>query len=555
MPNDLEIAQTARLRPIVEIGAALGLSPEDIENYGPHKGKVPIRVLESRSGGPQGKLILVTAMTPTPAGEGKTTVTVGLGQALTRLGKRACIAVREPSLGPCFGMKGGAAGGGYSQLLPMDEINLHFTGDFHAITSAHNLLAALLDNHLHFGNALRVNPRQVNWKRVLDTNDRSLRQIVIGLGGTPNGVPRESGFDITAASEIMAIFCLAESLEDLRRRLAQVIVAFDENGAAVTAEMLNAEGSLALLLKEALKPNLVQSLEGTPAFVHGGPFANIAHGCNSVLATRMGLALADVVVTEAGFGADLGAEKFFDIKCRSANLAPSAAVVVATLRALKHHGGAPKSAWSEPDRKTIDRGLPNLLKHTEIVRTFGVPCIVALNRFDGDTDEEIDYVIEKLESRGIPAAVADIWARGGEGGLALGEKVLAAADSPSRFRNLYDIGIHIKSKIGVIAHEVYGASTVVYTSEAEEKIARLEKLGLNRLPICMAKTQYSLSDNPSLFGRPGEFPITVRDLRVSAGAGFIVALTGSIMTMPGLPRHPAAEGIHVDPDGTVHGLF
>jgi|YNPNPStandDraft_1061719.scaffolds.fasta_scaffold12580_3 formate--tetrahydrofolate ligase len=555
MPSDCEIAQSAPIQPISRIAASLGLSEEELELYGPYKAKIPLRVFHRLSNTSYGKLILVTAMTPTPAGEGKTTTTIGLGQALSKLGKRACVAIREPSLGPCFGIKGGAAGGGRSQVIPMEDINLHFTGDIHAVTAAHNLLAAMLDNHLHFGNSLDIDPRAIVWHRVLDMNDRALRNIVIGLGGRTNGVPRETGFDITVASEIMAVLCLAESIEDLKARLSRMIVAYTYEGNPVTAGDLKAAGALAVLLKDALKPNLVQTIEGTPAFVHGGPFANIAHGCNSVIATKLGLHLAEYLVTEAGFGADLGAEKFFNIKCRSAGLTPSAAVVVASVRALKMHGGVPKDHLAEPDPAAVERGFPNLLKHCEIVRTFGVPLVVAVNRFPSDSEEELSTVLTLCEESRIPAALSEVHAKGGEGGIALAEMVLEASSRPSRFRFLYDEEMHIRSKIGVIASEIYGADRVVYTPEAEAQIRKLESLGLNRLPICMAKTQYSLSDNPALLGRPENFVITVRDLKVSAGAGFIVAYTGNVTTMPALPRHPAAENMDVDENGVVSGLF
>ena len=555
MPSDCEIAQSAPIQPISCIAASLGLSEEELELYGPYKAKIPLRVFHRLSNTSYGKLILVTAMTPTPAGEGKTTTTIGLGQALSKLGKRACVAIREPSLGPCFGIKGGAAGGGRSQVIPMEDINLHFTGDIHAVTAAHNLLAAMLDNHLHFGNSLDIDPRAIVWHRVLDMNDRALRNIVIGLGGRTNGVPRETGFDITVASEIMAVLCLAESIEDLKARLSRMIVAYTYEGNPVTAGDLKAAGALAVLLKDALKPNLVQTIEGTPAFVHGGPFANIAHGCNSVIATKLGLHLAEYLVTEAGFGADLGAEKFFNIKCRSAGLTPSAAVVVASVRALKMHGGVPKDHLAEPDPAAVERGFPNLLKHCEIVRTFGVPLVVAVNRFPSDSEEELSAVLTLCEESRIPAALSEVHAKGGEGGIALAEMVLEASSRPSRFRFLYDEEMHIRSKIGVIASEIYGADRVVYTPEAEAQIRKLESLGLNRLPICMAKTQYSLSDNPALLGRPENFVITVRDLKVSAGAGFIVAYTGNVTTMPALPRHPAAENMDVDENGVVSGLF
>ena len=555
MLSDVEIAQHAEPSPVTEIAASLGLAEDELELFGKYKAKISLSVMDRLKDKPKAKLILVTAITPTPAGEGKTTTTVGLGDALHRMGKKACIAIREPSLGPCFGIKGGAAGGGYAQVIPMEDINLHFTGDFHAITTAHNLLAAMLDNHLHQGNDLRIDPRSVTWKRVLDMNDRALRNIVVGLGGKPNGVPRESGFDITTASEVMATLCLASDLTDLRERLGRIVVGFNLEGEPVTARDLQANGAIAAVLKDAIVPNLVQTLEHTPAFVHGGPFGNIAHGCNSVIATRMGLHLADYLVTEAGFGSDLGAEKFFDIKCRAAGFVPDAAVVVATVRALKMHGGVPKSDLDKPDMLAVERGIPNLIKHCENMRTFGLPPVVCINRFASDTDEEINYLLLRCDVHGLPAAVATHWADGGEGASELAGMVLQALERPSQFRMLYDARMRLKSKIGLISAEVYGAEGVVYTEEAERKIKQLESLGFGELPICMAKTQASLSDNPNVLGRPVGFHITVKDLKVSAGAGFVVAYTGSIMTMPGLPKRPAAERIDLDGDGKITGLF
>ena len=555
MLSDVEIAQNAKPQPITKVARLLGLRNNDLELYGRYKAKVSLSVMDRIRKNPIGKLIVVTAITPTPAGEGKTTTTVGLGDALHRMGKKACIAIREPSLGPCFGIKGGAAGGGYAQVIPMEDINLHFTGDFHAVTIAHDLLAAMLDNHLHQGNDLEIDPRTVTWKRVMDMNERALRNIVVGLGGKPNGVPRESGFDITAASEIMATLCLATDLMDLRERLGRIVVGFSKDGRPVTASDLKAHGAMTAVLKDAIKPNLVQTIEGTPAFVHGGPFGNIAHGCNSLIASKLALHAADYLVTEAGFGSDLGAEKFFDIKCRAGGLVPGAAVVVTTIRALKMHGGVPKSELDKPDMLAVERGLSNLIKHCENVGTFGLPFVVSINRFANDTDEEINYLLLRCDVHGLPAAVSNVWEKGGEGGLELAEMVLQALAEPSHFRMLYDARMHIKSKIGLIASEMYGAAGVVYTEGADKKIKQLEELGFGDLPICMAKTQYSLSDNQNLLGRPHGFQITVRDVKVSAGAGFIVAYTGSIMTMPGLPKRPAAERIDIDETGRISGLF
>lgn len=553
--TDVEIAQNAEAQPITEIAASIGLAGDDLELYGRDKAKVALSVIDRLKDKPKARLILVTAITPTPAGEGKTTTTVGLGDALHLMGKKVCIAVREPSLGPCFGIKGGAAGGGYAQVIPMEDINLHFTGDFHAITTAHNLLAAMLDNHIHQGNALRIDPRTVTWKRVMDMNERALRNTVIGLGGKANGVPRESGFDITTASEVMATLCLSNDLMDLREKLGRIVVGFNDEGKSVTAKDLNANGAMAVVLKDAIRPNLVQTLEHTPAFVHGGPFGNIAHGCNSILATKLGLHVADYLVTEAGFASDLGAEKFFDIKCRAAGFVPDATVVVATIRALKMHGGVAKSDLDQPDLEAIERGLPNLAKHCENMASFGLPFVVCINRFAQDTQEEIDYLLSRCGELELPAAIATHFADGGKGAVGLAEMVLKALEKPSEFHMLYDADTPIKSKIAEIATNIYGADGVAYTDDAEKKVKQLEGLGFGNLPICMAKTQNSLSDNPSLLGRPTGFEITVKDLKVSAGAGFVVAFTGSIMTMPGLPKKPAAERIDFDENGRIVGLF
>lgn len=555
--SDIEIAQQAKLKPISEIAKKLGIGEEYIESYGRYKAKIDYNLLKKYEDAKNGKLILVTAITPTPAGEGKTTTTVGLGDALNRLGKKAMIALREPSLGPVFGVKGGAAGGGYSQVLPMEDINLHFTGDIHAIGAANNLLAAMVDNHIHQGNALNIDVRRIVWRRAMDMNDRQLRSIVNGLGGKGNGVPREDGFDITVASEVMAILCLAADIDDLKQRLANIIVAYDRDGRPITAGMLKAQGAMAALLKEALKPNLVQTLEGNPAFVHGGPFANIAHGCNSIIATKMALKLNDYVVTEAGFGADLGAEKFFDIKCRKAGLVPDAVVIVATVRALKHHGGAARDRLGEEDLEALKKGMPNLLKHVEnITQKFGLPAVVAINRFPSDSERELDLIREQCASYGVDVALSEVWGKGGKGGEALAQKVLAAIEKgQNQFRLLYRDEDDIMEKIRKIAVEIYGAKGVVYSAQASQGIKQAGELGLSNLPVCMAKTQYSLSDNPKLLARPENFEITVREVRISAGAGFIVAITGDIMTMPGLPRVPAAESIDVDSSGRISGLF
>ena len=554
MKSDIEIAQSARLRPILDVAAAMGLGAEEIEPYGRHIAKVRLEALASRPA--RGKLVLVTGTSPTPAGEGKSTVSVGLAQALCRRGRRAILCLREPSLGPCMGIKGGAAGGGYSQVVPMEDINLHFTGDMHAVTAANNLLSALLDNHLHHGNALGLDPRQILGRRALDMNDRALRHLVVGLGGKSHGVPREDGFTITVASEVMAILCLAGDLEDLERRLGEIVVGYTYGDQPVRARDLGVAGAMTLLLQQAIRPNLVQTLEGGAAFVHGGPFANIAHGCNSLLATRMALSLGDVCVTEAGFGAELGGEKFFDIKCRYGGLEPAAAVVVTTVRALKHNGGAARAALGSEDVAALERGLPNLAAHLDVVARFGVPAVVAINVFESDAESEMARVEAFCAERGVAAARATVHAEGGAGGLALAERVeeLVAAGAPG-FAPLYPLDWPLTKKIEVIATEIYGADGVEYSRPAERAIARLESVGLGGLPVCIAKTQYSLSDDPTQLGRPRDFHITVTDVRPSAGAGFVVVLTGDIMTMPGLPRKPAAEAMRVDPDGVVHGLF
>ena len=556
MLSDIEIAQQAKMQKITEVAAKLGISEDDIELYGKYKAKLSYDLIRRVKDKKDGKLILVTAITPTPAGEGKSTTTVGLAQGLAKLGKKVIVALREPSLGPCMGIKGGAAGGGYSQVVPMEDINLHFTGDFHAITSAHMLLAAMLDNHIQQGNALNIDPRRIAWKRVVDMNDRELRNIVVGLGGKAHGVPRQDGFDITVASEVMAILCLASSLHDLKERLAKIIVAYDYNGNPVTAGQIKAQGAMAALLKDAVKPNLVQTLENVPAIIHGGPFANIAHGCNSVMATQTGMKLADYTITEAGFGADLGAEKFFDIKCRYAGLKPDAAVIVATVRALKMHGGVPKTDLKTPNVEAVKKGLVNLEKHIENVKKFGVPCVVAINIFAQDTAEELEAVREHCAKHGVNVALSDVFAKGGEGGIELAKEVIALADSgESKFAPIYPLEMSLKGKIETIAKEIYGADGVNYTKEADKALKEFEELGYGNLPICMAKTQYSFSDDPSLLGRPSGFKITIRNCRIAAGAGFIVVLTGDVMTMPGLPKVPAAEKIDVTDDGVISGLF
>lgn len=556
MLSDIEIAQQAKMQKITDVAAKLGISEDDIELYGKYKAKLSYDLIRRVKDKKDGKLILVTAITPTPAGEGKSTTTVGLAQGLAKLGKKVIVALREPSLGPCMGIKGGAAGGGYSQVVPMEDINLHFTGDFHAITSAHMLLAAMLDNHIQQGNALNIDPRRIAWKRVVDMNDRELRNIVVGLGGKAHGVPRQDGFDITVASEVMAILCLASSLHDLKERLAKIIVAYDYNGNPVTAGQIKAQGAMAALLKDAVKPNLVQTLENVPAIIHGGPFANIAHGCNSVMATQTGLKLADYTITEAGFGADLGAEKFFDIKCRYAGLKPDAAVIVATVRALKMHGGVPKTELKTPNVEAVKKGLVNLEKHIENVKKFGVPCVVAINIFAQDTAEELEAVREHCAKHGVNVALSDVFAKGGEGGIDLAKEVIALADSgESKFAPIYPLDMSLKGKIETIAKEIYGADGVNYTKEADKALKEFEELGYGNLPICMAKTQYSFSDDPALLGRPSGFKITIRNCRIAAGAGFIVVLTGAVMTMPGLPKVPAAEKIDVTDDGVISGLF
>ena len=555
--TDIEIAQQCRMRPITEIAALAGVEEQYLECYGRYKAKVDYRLLRD-SKRPDGKLILVTAINPTPAGEGKTTTTVGLTDGLRRLGKNAIAALREPSLGPVFGVKGGAAGGGYAQVVPMEDINLHFTGDFHAIGAANNLLAAMLDNHIQQGNALGIDPKQITWKRAVDMNDRQLRHIVDGLGGRMQGVPREDGFDITVASEVMAVLCLASDIPDLKARLGRMVVAYTYDGKPVTAHDLKAEGAMTALLKDALKPNLVQTLEGTPAFVHGGPFANIAHGCNSVTATRMALRLGDYAVTEAGFGADLGAEKFLDIKCRLAGLKPSAVVVVATVRALKHHGGAAKAELNTENLDALEKGLPNLLHHVDTIQnTFHLPCVVAVNAFPTDTEAELQLVEDKCRELGVNAVRSEVWAKGGEGGMALAEEVVRLCDTsrPEAFSFAYPDDVPLTEKLNAIVRRVYGGAQAVLTPNARKQAQQLAELGFGDLPICMAKTQYSLSDDPALLGAPENFTVTVRNLKVSAGAGFIVALTGDIMTMPGLPKVPAAEKIDVDENGVITGLF
>ena len=554
--SDIEIAQSVTPKPIEEIAAGLDLSGDDLELYGKYKAKISLPAVRRMAGRPDGKLILVTAITPTPAGEGKTTTTVGLGDALRRLGKKTVLALREPSLGPVFGIKGGAAGGGWAQVIPMEDINLHFTGDMHAIGAANNLLAAMLDNHIQQGNALDIDPRRITWKRCVDMNDRQLRQVVDGLGGRMNGMPREDGFDITVASEIMAILCLADGLTDLKERLASIVVGYSRSGDPVTAGQLKAQGAMAALLKDAIKPNLVQTLEHTPALIHGGPFANIAHGCNSVMATRLALKLGDYVVTEAGFGADLGAEKFLDIKCRKAGLAPDAVVIVATVRALKHHGGAEKSRLGEENPEALEKGLPNLLGHIEnITQRFGLPAVVAINRFPDDTPAELELVREKCAAAGANVALSEVWGKGGEGGLELARQVLKLTEQPADFRFIYPDDMSLKNKINSVVQNVYGGEGTDYLPAASKELDRLEQLGYGRLPVCLAKTQYSFSDNPALLGRPHGFRVTVKSVRLAAGAGFVVALTGDIMTMPGLPKIPAAESIDVDENGKISGLF
>lgn len=556
MLSDIEIAQKAHMLPITEVAAKLGIGEEDIELYGRYKAKLSMDLIKRVQDKPDGKLILVTAITPTPAGEGKSTTTVGLAQGLAKIGQKVIVALREPSLGPCMGIKGGAAGGGYSQVVPMEDINLHFTGDFHAITSAHMLLAAMLDNHIQQGNVLNIDPRRIVWKRVVDMNDRELRNIVVGLGGKAHGVPRQDGFDITVASEVMAILCLATGLHDLKERLSKIIVAYDYSGNPITAGMLKAQGAMAALLKDAVKPNLVQTLENVPAIIHGGPFANIAHGCNSVMATKTALKLADYTITEAGFGADLGAEKFFDIKCRYAGLKPDAVVLVATVRALKMHGGVPKTDLATPDVEAVKRGIVNLEKHIENIKQYGLPLVVAINAFAQDTPEELEAIRSHCAAHGVNVALSEVFAKGGEGGSELAKEVVALATSgKADFKLLYGGELSLKEKIETIAKKIYGAVGVNYTKEANNALKDFEKMGYGHLPVCMAKTQYSFSDDPALLGRPEGFEITIKNCRIAAGAGFVVVLTGDIMTMPGLPKVPAAEKIDVSDDGVISGLF
>ena len=556
MKTDIQIAQEAKMAHIKDVAASIGIQEDDLEFYGKYKAKLSDELWEKVKDNNDGKLVLVTAINPTPAGEGKTTTSVGLGQAMAKLNQKAIIALREPSLGPCFGIKGGAAGGGYAQVVPMEDLNLHFTGDFHAITSANNLLAALLDNHIQQGNALQIDPRQVVWKRCLDMNDRVLRNVVVGLGNKMDGMVREDHFVITVASEIMAILCLANDLNDLKERLGRIVVAYNFAGEPVTADQLNATGAMTALLKDAIKPNLIQTLEHTPALVHGGPFANIAHGCNSVRATKTALKLCDIVITEAGFGADLGAEKFMDIKCRSAQLKPDAVVLVATVRALKYNGGVAKADLGEENLEALKKGIVNLEKHIENVQKFGVPVVVTLNSFVTDTEAEYEFVKQFCEERGCEFALSEVWAKGGEGGIALAEKVLETLNTKeSHFHTLYEDELSLKEKIETIAKEIYGADGVEYAPAAEKQLAKIESMGFGKLPICMAKNQYSLSDDATMLGRPTNFKIHIREVYVSAGAGFVVALTGAIMTMPGLPKVPAANGIDVNEAGQITGLF
>ena len=556
MRSDIEIAQACEMKHIKDIAAVAGVDEDYLEYYGKYKAKIDLKLLADREGRPDGKLVLVTAINPTPAGEGKTTTTVGLADGMRRLGKNTVVALREPSLGPVFGVKGGAAGGGYAQVVPMEDINLHFTGDFHAIGAANNLLAAMLDNHIQQGNALDIDVKHITWKRCVDMNDRQLRNVIDGLGGRMQGVPREDGFDITVASEIMAVLCLSNGLMDLKARLGRMVVAYTRSGAPVTAHDLKAEGAMAALLKDAIKPNLVQTLEGTPAFIHGGPFANIAHGCNSVMATRVAMKMGDYAITEAGFGADLGAEKFLDIKCRLAGLTPSAVVVVATVRALKHHGGVAKAELGSENLEALEKGLPNLLRHVENITTvYGLPCVVAINRFPTDTEAELRLVEDKCKALGVNVALSEVWAKGGEGGMALAREVIRLCEEPNHFSFAYDLEGSIEDKLAAIVKKVYHGDGVVLTPAAKKQAAELTALGFGGLPICMAKTQYSFSDDQTLLGAPEGFTVTVRNLKVSAGAGFLVALTGDIMTMPGLPKVPAAEKVDVDENGRISGLF
>ncbi|MBQ1805863.1 MAG: formate--tetrahydrofolate ligase [Oscillospiraceae bacterium] len=553
--TDIEIAQACEPKRITEIAAEAGIDEKYLELYGNYKAKVDYKFLNNCTN-PNGKLVLVTAITPTPAGEGKTTTTVGLGDALRKLGKKSVIALREPSLGPVFGVKGGAAGGGYAQVIPMEDINLHFTGDLHAVGLANNLLAAILDNHIYQGNALRIDPKRITWRRVVDMNDRQLRSIVIGLGSRVNGSVREDGYDITVASEIMAVLCLASSITDLKERLGRMIVGYTYEDTPVTAGDLKAEGAMAALLKDAIKPNLVQTLEGTPAFIHGGPFANIAHGCNSLMATRMALKIGDYAVTEAGFGADLGAEKFVDIKCRMSGLRPDACVIVATVRALKHHGGVAKADLGKENLEALQKGMPNLLRHVEnVTKVYGLPAVVAINRFPTDTEAELNLIREKCNELGVNVALSEVWGKGGEGGLELAREVVRLCEQPSHFSFVYDAEASIEDKLNTITQKVYHGKCAVLTPEAEKQARNITKLGFGNLPICMAKTQYSFSDDAKLLGAPEDFEVTVRNLKVSAGAGFIVALTGNVMTMPGLPKVPSAEKIDIDENGVISGLF
>ncbi len=558
MKTDIEIAQSAVMKPIKEVASALNISEDHLEFFGKYKAKLGEEVQAAVKDRPEGKLILVTAINPTPAGEGKTTTTVGLGQAMARIGKNAIIALREPSMGPVMGVKGGAAGGGYAQVVPMEDINLHFTGDMHAITSANNLLSAAIDNHIHQGNALRIDARRITWKRCLDMNDRALRQVIVGLGGKVNGFPREDGFMITVASEIMAILCLADGMEDLKKRIGRIVIGYNLDGEPVRADDLEVAGAMALLLKDAIKPNLVQTLENTPCLMHGGPFANIAHGCNSVQATKLGLKMADYCITEAGFGSDLGAEKFFDIKCRYGGLKPSMVVLVATVRALKYNGGVPKAELAEENLDALGKGIVNLGAHIENMQKYGLPVVVAINRFGTDTDNELKMVEDYCNEKGVTVSLCEVFAKGGEGGIDLANKVVETiekADGSENFAPIYDAELPIKEKILAIAQKIYGADDVLYTAKAENEIKQLTALGFDKIPVCMAKTQYSLSDNPKLLGRPENFTITVREVRVSAGAGFVVCLTGDVMTMPGLPAVPAANRMDIDQDGKITGLF
>ena len=556
MRSDIEIAQACEMRHIRDIAATAGVDEDYLEYYGKYKAKIDLKLLSDRADRPDGRLVLVTAINPTPAGEGKTTTTVGLADGMRRLGKNTVVALREPSLGPVFGVKGGAAGGGYAQVVPMEDINLHFTGDFHAIGAANNLLAAMLDNHIQQGNELDIDVKRITWKRCVDMNDRQLRSIVCGLGGRMQGVPREDGFDITVASEIMAVLCLADGLADLKARLGRMVVGYSRAGDPITAHDLKAEGAMAALLKDAIKPNLVQTLEGTPAFIHGGPFANIAHGCNSVMATRVALKMGDYAITEAGFGADLGAEKFLDIKCRLAGLTPSAVVVVATVRALKHHGGVAKADLNSENLEALEKGLPNLLRHVENITTvYGLPCVVAINRFPTDTEAELKLVEDKCKELGVNVALSEVWAKGGEGGMALAKEVIRLCEEPNHFSFAYELDQSIEAKLADIVKKVYHGDGVALTPAAKKQAAELTDLGFGSLPICMAKTQYSFSDDQTLLGAPQGFTVTVRNIKVSAGAGFLVALTGDIMTMPGLPKVPAAEKVDVDGNGRISGLF